>query len=273
MSGQTLPDWSPTRDPKKNAEIEAKLRAERRVDAGIAEIHRRRMEKLPHAAEHAGTLVIQYLDEWALWVNTAIGDVSIPADKDGKIWWWIALAGNLVWAATIFINPAAAGGMLWIKIMSVSGGIVGAGGLESSLSSSSPSPPIDENVAKDRLRKSVARARAKLETHFNEKRFDWAGDFWRLADWDQNNPAVKDSFDKFIWEKMFPWIPHDDDRFEQIRNEAARMAKSVMGDFLCQWKTYLNSDKWAGEAEMAKYAAKNFHPKLTFSFGGQLFRS
>jgi hypothetical protein len=203
-------------------------------------------------------------------VNTAIGDVSIPADKDGKIWWWIALAGNLVWAATIFINPAAAGGMLWIKIMSVSGGIIGAGGLESSLSSSSPPPP-DENSAKDRLRTSVARARARLETQFNEKRFDWASDFWQLADWDKNNPAVKNNFDAFIWEKMFPWIPHDDDRFEQIRNEAARMARSVMGDYLRQWKTYLNSDKWAGEAEMAKYAAKNFHPKLTFSFGGQLF--
>jgi hypothetical protein len=68
-----------------------------------------------------------------------------------------------------------------------------------------------------------------------------------------------------------PGYHTDEDRFEQIRNEAARMAKSVMEDYLCQWKRYLNSDKWAGEAEMAKYAAKNFHPKLTVSFGGQLF--
>jgi hypothetical protein len=84
----------------------------------------------------------------------------------------------------------------------------------------------------------VARARARLETQFNERRFDWASDFWQLADWDKNNPDVKSSFDAFIWGKMFPWIPHDDDRFEQIRNEAARMAKSVMADYLRQWKTY-----------------------------------
>lgn len=82
--------------------------------------------------------------------------------------------GNLIWAATIFINPAVGGAMLWIKIMSVTGGIVGAGGLQSALSSNSPEAPTDEKGAKDLLRRAVAKARGKLETHFSAKRFDWA---------------------------------------------------------------------------------------------------
>ena len=49
------------------------------------------------------------------------------------------------------------------------------------------------------------------------------------------------------------------------------MAKSVMADYLRQWKRYLNSNPWAGEGEMAKYAATDFRPKLTFSFKDQLF--
>lgn len=98
MSSQSLPDWAPTRDPKRNAELDAQyereLGAKKRVDAAIADFHRRRMEKLPHAAEYTATLIKQYLDEWAEWVNTAITDVSIPADKGGQVWWWVALAGT-----------------------------------------------------------------------------------------------------------------------------------------------------------------------------------
>jgi hypothetical protein len=131
MGGENLADWSPTRDPKKNAEIEAQLRVEKRVDAGIAEIHRRRMEKLPHAAEYVGILIKQYLDEWALWVNTAIGDVSIPADKDGKIWWWVALAGNLIWAATI-LHQSGCGrrnalDQNHVRVLEASGGVAWVG--------------------------------------------------------------------------------------------------------------------------------------------------
>jgi hypothetical protein len=274
MGGRNLPDWGPTRDPKRNAEIAteaaAQRRVEKRVDEGIAAIHQRRMEKLPRAAEYAGTLIKQYLDEWAEWVNTAITDVSIPAEKGGQIWWWVALAGNLIWAATAFINPVAAGATIWIRVMSVSGGVIASGGLKTIASSNSPPAPTDEKGAKDLLRKNVAKARGQLETHFKEQRFDWASDFWQLADWDQTDPAVKDSFDKFIWQQMFPWIPYNDDRFEQIRSEAARMAKSVMADYLRQWREYLRSNPWAGEGQMAKYAATDFHPKLRFTFGDQL---
>jgi hypothetical protein len=274
MGGRNLPDWGPTRDPKRNAEIAAEtaaqLRVKKRVDEGIAAVHQLRMDKLAHAAEYTSTLINLYLDEWAEWVNTAITDVSIPADKEGQIWWWVALAGNLIWAATTFINPAAAGAMIWIRVMSVSGGVVASGGLKTIASSNSPPAPTDENGAKDLLRKSLAKARGRLETHFKEQRFDWAKDFWQLADWDKTDPAVKDSFDKFIWQKMFPWIPHDEDRFEKIRSEAARMAKSVMADYLHQWKKFLHSNPYAGEGEMAKYAATEFHPKLKFTFGDQV---
>jgi hypothetical protein len=228
------------------------------------------MKELPGAAEYAGTNIKLYLDEWAEWVNSAITDVSIPAEKEGQIWFWVALAGNLIWAGTAFINPLVAGATMWTRIMSVAGAEIGSGALKTIASSDGPVAPSDENGAKDLLRKSVAKARGRLETHFKEQRFDWASDFSQLADWNKTETAVKNNFDEFIWQKVFPWIEYNDDRFEKIRSEASRMANSIIADYSRQWIQYLRSNPWAGEGEMAKHAATDFRPKLRFTFGNQL---
>ena len=56
---------------------------------------------------HVHGLVKTYLDEWKEQVDAALTDVK-PSDDKSRFYWYVALAGNLLWAATCFINPGAA---------------------------------------------------------------------------------------------------------------------------------------------------------------------
>jgi hypothetical protein len=52
-------------------------------------------------------LVIGYLGQWKEQMDTAITDGKLPEEK-GRFYWFMALAGNLLWAATCFIPLGAA---------------------------------------------------------------------------------------------------------------------------------------------------------------------
>src|SRR5215471_13445843 len=52
---------------------------------------------------HVSLLIKQYLADWNEKVDLAITNGQLPKDDDSTVYWFIALAGNLLWAATCFI--------------------------------------------------------------------------------------------------------------------------------------------------------------------------
>jgi hypothetical protein len=52
-------------------------------------------------------LVVAYLGQWKEQMDTAITDARLPEEKS-RFYWFMALAGNLLWAATCFIPVGAA---------------------------------------------------------------------------------------------------------------------------------------------------------------------
>lgn len=56
---------------------------------------------------HVHGLVKTYLDEWKDQMDVALTDAK-PSDEKSRFYWYVALAGNLLWAATCFINLEAA---------------------------------------------------------------------------------------------------------------------------------------------------------------------
>ena len=80
----------------------------------------------PVLAEDAKTVVDAHLATWYQNARWGIEKANLSGDDEAMKWFLVALAGNLVWAATAFLNPAAA---VAIRVMSVAGAAVGSGTL------------------------------------------------------------------------------------------------------------------------------------------------
>ena len=201
-------------------------------------------------------------------MDSAVTDLPYPAETENQVYWYIALAGNLLWAGTCFLNPAVAGEATLIKVMSFAGATYGSGTLQRADGTIVPPAPTDPNGAREHLRKQVAKARGQLETYFQKQRFDWAAGFSKLQDWNNADGTVIDLFNVYVWEKMFPWIPYNDDRFNKIRSEALRVVRAAMADYNRQWQQFKRATVWSGKAELKKHNIV-FHPEIRIFFGAK----
>ncbi len=69
------------------------------------------------------------LSDWAQAAEGAINDARDPDEADSEIFWLIALAGNMLWASTVFFPPAAVVGEITTatKAASLLGAALGSG--------------------------------------------------------------------------------------------------------------------------------------------------
>jgi len=267
MSGnQKGGDWGPTRDPKRNPqitrEVEADARREKEYLKRLEAFKERRRQRLPGMEKSINEAIPGLLTSWQQQVDNAITDAPTPMEDESRKYFWIALAGNLLWASTVFLNPAAAGEMVLIKMMSGVGATIGSGAWQQVDNDSGP--PQDPKLI---IRQQVAKARGSLEEYFQKKRHDWAAGFSRLQDWDAPDAAALDAFNQYLWEQMFPWIKYDNDRFDNIRLEALEKVKATLADFNRQWREFQRANVWAGRAEQRRHGIV-FRPRLLITFGG-----
>lgn len=269
--GNPKGDWGPTRDPKRNVQIRREAEEGAAKQAAIEAAYLRhlqafresRAEKLPAVEQYINQQIPILLGAWQQQVDNAITDEPYAMEEQSKIYWWIALGGNLVWAATCFLNPAVAGEMTLIKIMSVAGATYGSGTPEKAAP-----PPDNPPAAKEGIREQIAIARGRLETEFEKKSREWASGFIRLQDWGKDDPTILSEFNAYIWQQMFPTIPYDELRFKQILNMAKEAVKSAVADFNRQWKQFQRATVWAGEAEKRRRGVI-FKPVIRISFAGK----
>jgi len=269
--GNPKGDWAPTRDPKRNAEITRQWQKQAANEAAylkhLQAFRERRAHNLPGIEKYINQQIPILLGAWQEQVDNAITDAEYPVEPESKIFFWIALGGNLLWAATCLVNPAAG---LAIGVMSFAGAFIGSGGIQKVAGEpdSPPPPPNSPEGAKTGLRQRVAKARGKLEKYFLEKGHEWGSGFESLQDWEQSDAIILNQFNAYIWKQMFPSIPYDDDRFDQIRLMAVDAVTSAVSDFNGQWAKFKRNAVWFGAKERKKQNIV-FRPVLKVSFAGK----
>jgi hypothetical protein len=217
------------------------------------------------------------LGSWRNEIGDAIGTAALPIRPESRIFWYIALAGNLLWAATCFINPAAAGAAASarylsqrrivyrdlakdakaigeaaektrtevIQLMSVSGAAIGSGSAEE-LAKKFPHrdlASLHPEDGKDYVRDVVGRRRAHLEDIYKQRLERWALELdgiamWEAAASDQEPLGI---YDQYIWEQMFPRVPYDENRYNTIRHEAQAIVEGALVDYDQQWQRWVTA--------------------------------
>ncbi len=213
------------------------------------------------------------LGAWKTEINDAIGLAAPPAQPESRFPWYLALAGNLLWAATCLIAPPAAAGIAATEIAigeaaerfmtrkeiakQLASDIVqeaaknkdqvnsfltktmsfGGAAVGSGILEPKKEPGPDDGKAL--VRKIIGERRANLEDDYKKNmRDNWTKQL--LATWDEWDDIDEplELFDLFLWGQMFPRIPYDEERFNAIRTGAQRVIESALADYNRQWLKY-----------------------------------
>jgi len=183
-----------------------------------------------------------FLNGWQIQADSALTVAQQPQDDDSKVFWFIALGGNLLWAGTCLVNPAAAGS---ITIMSFAGAAIGSGSLEQAWKN----PPEEPADAKALAAGWIAEKRDQLEKTFKKARRQWATDLAGLDGFGLTAEDMLDTFQKYIWTNMFPRIAYDDHKYSAIHTACVKNAETMLADFRTQWQKYVQRASWFGMAE------------------------
>lgn len=175
-----------------------------------------------------------FIDEWAQNSINAVQQAQTPPDERSHRAWFLALFGNLMWAATCFVGPEVAGGGLLIKVFSGIGATVGSG----TITELAP-VPNPKNDAKNLVIKEINGKTQLLEKTFNEMAEGWA---WELDSQSQagNQVPLSDVL-PFIWSRMYPNIPYLGRR-GKIYDSVKKNAEEMLQDFDSQWRLWLREN-------------------------------
>src|SRR5262249_40314341 len=211
------------------------------------------------------------LGAWQQQADNAITDARSPADEESSFYFFVALAGNLVWAATCFI-PVAGEVTTLVKVMSIGGAVLGSGAVQQGAKWARGRAPTTPDEAKLVVRKAPAEARGNLEQHLKSFRRKWAAELDGLAGWERSGlhpDRIVDMFDQYVWEAMYPKFPFGVDRFELIRSSLLQVMNDMLADFNRQWQQFKQHAAWYGDAERAKWNIY-FRPVLKVYWEGVL---
>jgi len=160
------------------------------------------------------TMGTQFLDQWLTQMNSARTDATPPAEESKDVW-FIALAGNLLWAASCFVPGAgvikgAADGMsglgkIMYATMGHAGALVGAGAFERSQVDSSGVP-----TGKDLVPAALNGKRIELGKAFEKNIDSWVSKLllrpgFHAGDYrDKGRNKYLEAVDQVLWYSLFP---------------------------------------------------------------------
>lgn len=177
-------------------------------------------------AEDVSRLLDELLNFWYFASRFGIENANLAGDDRAAAFFLIALGGNLVWAATSFLNPAAA---LAIRLMSVGGAIVGSGTYPMLVSQGLPVDQCRER-AKDML--------GAIYTKFANEKIDLTNQLLReFEKWglmDRNYAEHAEMRRSFAWGFLFDSkIPYNDPR--ALEREAKGDVEAIWGKYRPCW--------------------------------------
>jgi len=187
--------------------------------------------------------ILEDLDRWKEAVDSVIALAPIPQAQDSEVYWWIALAGNMIWAATSLMTDGAA-----TVIMSFGGGALASGVL---------TPRPDNRAAgRDFVRKAVAQTRGQMEEHkaLRSMARDWATEFMTNIygkDMDASPEGIRKAqqkfgtsydidqmFDEFVWDHLFTVDANDTRKYTIIGDLALKNVIAALDYFNQEFKRW-----------------------------------
>ena len=234
-----------------------------------------------------------YLTQWKNEVDSAIDQAPAPQESKGRFEFYLALAGNLLWAATAFIGPGLVGkivtgstGLLMgekatekvtariVQTMSVTGATAGSNTLGEFFPNKSTSSLTAED-GKDLVRTVAGLEMTELMDIYREASIQWAKDMddtiFEFVGKDADRLRL---FEQKVWEHMFPRIPFDHHRLNEIRERCKKKVALFLIDFRAQWNKF-QQDLMAPSSVNTAYALyamgtlalreTTFKPKMNIS--------
>jgi hypothetical protein len=198
-----------------------------RANESEAEWMAGRPARLKNLAHYIFIEVQVFVNVWAQKVDLAASTASLPEDEESSKYWYIALAGNMVWAMTIFYNPASA----VVRLAALGGAAVGSGVVAHGAATS----VVD---AKAYFIHLLLLQHRQIENQYLSRRFEWAQELeeLRVGEVEGNEELIM----SFVWNKMFD-IPYDaqaPDTYVKIYDQTKSNIEKLLVEFNRQWKTY-----------------------------------
>lgn len=171
----------------------------------------------------------QLLDQWKQGTDSILFLVPVPDDDANVDFWWLTLAGNLLWASTVFMP----GGGAPVVFSSLYGAYAGTGTWQRG--KADPPPTGDP---RDLVRQSIAIMRGKLDTRMDSLDIKWAGEFFDAYRADSIRLANVDQFlESFVWIRLFD-IPYDEQRFKKFGDIALKNVTAALEEFKRQFHNW-----------------------------------
>jgi hypothetical protein len=159
----------------------------------------------------------RFLDEWFSAMSGGANSIPEPADPEAGLYWDIALAGNLAWAATGLLAPEL------VVPVSFAGAAIGSGAVQKSFAISPP-------AGKPHVISSLAQARDLMEPNLKSKVTE------AVADILQKKITNKDLQDQILWNELF-FVPYDK-KFQVMVATAQKRTEAALSDFMSQYKAW-----------------------------------
>ncbi|MGI8639255.1 MAG: hypothetical protein ACR2MG_04805 [Pyrinomonadaceae bacterium] len=190
-----------------------------------------RIEKVKHAINFQIQI---HLGAWVEKVDEAVNSASESEEKNSIAYWFIALAGNLVWAATSLKSVADSAKI----ILSFVGAAVGSGSVEKFRDHMVDTP---EN-RKDFIKGEIAKLQVELDENYQSKRSEWADEL----DSDPKTRVAGDKFDdylkEFVWNKMFQIKFGKNHQFE-VFTKAKTNIETLLNKLKKEWESWKDTQK------------------------------
>jgi hypothetical protein len=188
-----------------------------------------------------------YVNEWFSAMSAGINSVPEPDDPRQKRYWWIALAGNLGWAASSLIAPEYA---IAIRALSFAGAAVGSGAVQQ-LAPTEAAPS-----GRQMLITQLARVRDRMVGgHLPSILIDVVGECVEQYIGDQTRQ------DTILWNRLFPGIPQANSS-EAIVTQAISRTQEILPVFMAQfvaWDARVNRESMNHVVAAAHSDALDMH--------------
>ena len=233
------------------------------------------------------------IQEWSAASSTAIVAVPLPREEDSILYWVISLAGNMMWAGTVFMRPLASGAPSPAqKTLSVIGAGFGSDTVRQvkNLLSSAPSP----DHAKEFFGEISAHRADQLEKKLVADAADWVRDdliewavrytqeqWWKRNSGIKITTAIEKQRDQWILDHIANLSAVDQNAYRHytyneyvfpgffygeklegssIRKELLVKMKKAVADSFDQYKTEYDQWQWRVQRQLSADATKRLAP-------------
>jgi hypothetical protein len=161
------------------------------------------------------------LDEWFAAMSAGTLAIPEPEDTEASKYWWIALSGNMAWAATSLLAPELRSVVI---LVSFAGAAVGSGVAQKV---AYYSPPFGRPILITQLAKARDRMEKKLEPLVGEVSMMCV----------RQGIYNKESQNDELWRQLFPTVPYKS-KYELFVKNAIESATAALQDFMSQYQAW-----------------------------------